>query len=301
MEAVAARPLKVAVCGAGLMGSQIAAEYALGGHAVAVVARDLAAARERIGRAVASAVEAVGAPGAAAAAAADSLAYLADPGAIDPDTDLVVESIAEDLAAKGALLARAGAASPDATIASNTSSLSIRAIGEACGYPERTIGTHYWNPPLLMPLVEVIVSDATHPGRVERVETALRAMGKRPVRVARDVPGFVWNRLQLALLREAVWIAEQGVADPAVIDEIVRDGLARRWRYTGPFQTAALGGAATFERIANNLWPELSDAAALTDLNRWLPGEPAALGHLRERRDRGLAEELRRDRGEATR
>jgi 3-hydroxybutyryl-CoA dehydrogenase len=294
--AVAApRPLTVALCGAGLMGSQIAAEYALGGHAVTVVARDPAAARDRIACALALAAETGVATEPDIAAANDRLSYVADPDAVAPDTDLVIESIAEDLPAKGALLTVVGAAAPDATLTSNTSSLSIRAIGEACGYPERTIGTHYWNPPLLMPLVEVIVSETTAPGRAERVETVLREMGKRPVRVARDVPGFVWNRLQLALLREAVWIAEQGVADPAAIDEIVRDGLARRWRYTGPFETAALGGAATFERIADNLWPELSAAETLAGLRRWLPGEPEELAFLRERRDRGLADDLRQD------
>lgn len=288
--------MRVAVAGPGLMGSQIGVEYALGGHEVVFVGRDLAAARSRIERAFAVAIEAGLSDPGAAAAARERAAVTDDLAAVGEDCALVVESIGEDLAAKGALLAELGRIAPDAVLASNTSSLSILAIGEACGCPERMIGTHYGNPALLMPLVEVIVTEATRPGTAEPVEAVLRAMGKRPVRVKRDVPGFLWNRLQLALLREAVWLAENGVAEPAAIDLVVRDAMARRWRQTGPFETAALGGAAIFERIANNLWPELSNADALSGLRRWLPGEPDDLGDLRERRDRGLAAELRRER-----
>lgn len=288
--------MRVAVAGPGLMGSQIGVEYALGGHEVVFVGRDLAAARERIGRACAVAAETRLYDDGTVGAARERVTVADDIAAIGRDCDLVVESIAEDIAAKGPLLAEAGRIAPHAVLASNTSSLSILAIGEAAGFPERTIGTHYGNPALLMPLVEVVVTGHTRPGTAEPVETALRAMGKRPVRVNKDVPGFLWNRLQLALLREAVWLAENGVAEPEAIDLVVRDAMARRWRQTGPFETAALGGAAIFERIASNLWPELSDADSLSGLRRWLPGEPEDLGDLRDRRDRGLAAELRRER-----
>jgi 3-hydroxybutyryl-CoA dehydrogenase len=151
----------------------------------------------------------------------------------------------------------------------------------------------------LMPLVEVIRGERTSDETVDTILATLRGLGKRPVVAEQDVPGFVWNRLQLALLREAVWIVEQGVASPATVDEIVRDGLARRWRYTGPFQTAALGGPATFERVANNLWPVLSCATRLADLGRWLDESPETTGPLRERRDNGLAADLRAYRAEA--
>ena len=181
-------------------------------------------------------------------------------------------------------------------MASNTSSIPITAIGQAIGAGERTIGAHYWNPPLLMPMVEVIRGDHTAPAVVEEMTATLRALGKQPVLVDQDVPGFAWNRLQLALLREAVWLVENGVATPETVDEIVRDGLARRWRYTGPFQTAALGGAETFERVAANLWPVLSDAATLKNLRRWLNEAPEITGPVRERRDAGLAADLRADR-----
>ena len=127
-------------------------------------------------------------------------------------------------------------------IASNTSSLSIGEIGEACGAPERTVGTHYWNPPLLMPLVEVIAGPHSRPEAVELARAAVASCGKRPVLVQRDVPGFIWNRLQHALLREALWIVDNGVATPEAVDEVVRFGNARRWEHVGPFAAAALGG-----------------------------------------------------------
>jgi 3-hydroxybutyryl-CoA dehydrogenase len=211
------------------------------------------------------------------------------------DCDLVVESVPEDLELKADLLSRAAEAAPKAILASNTSSLSIGTLGDAVGAPGRTLGTHYWNPPLLMPLVELVAGERTAPERLELVEATLRALGKRPVRV-RDVPGFVWNRLQLALLREALWIVGNEVATPETVDEIVRRGLARRWRLTGPFETVALGGPETFERVAANLFPVLSDAETAEGLSRWVdPGAPG-LRELRARRDGELAEELRRDR-----
>ncbi|HET8521809.1 MAG TPA: 3-hydroxyacyl-CoA dehydrogenase family protein, partial [Thermomicrobiales bacterium] len=209
--------------------------------------------------------------------------------------DLIIESVTEDLAVKGEALRPLADRYPDAIIASNTSSISISLIGEAAGAAERTVGAHYWNPPLLMPLVELISGERTSPAVVDTVERELRRLGKRPVRVQRDVPGFVWNRLQFALLREAVWIAEQGVATPTVIDEIVRDGLARRWRLTGPFQTAALGGAETFTLISNLLFPELSTATSVELLQRWLAYAPDELTAAKNRRDAELLEELKRD------
>ncbi|MGI9254453.1 MAG: 3-hydroxyacyl-CoA dehydrogenase family protein [Thermomicrobiales bacterium] len=287
--------MRVAVPGAGLMGAQIGVEYAIGGHDVTFVVRDAAAAEERIGRALALVESAGLASPEQTAAARSRIAVTKNLAEIGSACNLVVENITEDLALKGALLAEAGRIAPGAVLASNTSSISIAAIGEAAGFPERTIGTHYWNPPLLMPLVEIIRSDRTLPGLEAPIVEALRAMGKRPVVAERDVPGFVWNRMQLALLREAVWLVEQGVASPETVDQIVREGLARRWRYTGPFQTAALGGAATFERIANNLWPEISAETELANLRQWLPGEPGDLGELRARRDRGLVQDLLND------
>jgi 3-hydroxybutyryl-CoA dehydrogenase len=146
-----------------------------------------------------------------------------------------------------------------------------------------------------MPLVEVISGPKSDPDIVQRAVELIASVGKRPVVIEKDVDGFVWNRLQLALLREAVWIVENGVASPGVVDEIVRDGLARRWRYTGPFETAALGGPDTFTRVANNLWPVLSTADHTEDLGRWLIDDAGILGEIKANRDAGLLRDLEND------
>jgi len=276
------------------MGSHIACEYALGGHEVVVLARRPDVAGERIERGFSTAREHGLATPEQVDAAGERLAITEDIAASD-GARIIVESVVEDLAEKKAALLPVVARNPDAIVASNTSSIPITAIGAAIGAGERTVGAHYWNPPLLMPMVEVIRGDETAEAVVAEMTATLRALGKRPVLVDRDVQGFAWNRLQLALLREAVWLVENGVASPATVDEIVRDGLARRWRYTGPFQTAALGGAATFERVANLLWPALSTATSLQDLRQWLDESPETTAPLRERRDRGLAADMRAD------
>ena len=291
--------LRVLVVGAGLMGSQIGCEYARAGHAVAFSARDPDRARARVQRVLAEA-QALGVftPEEAAAAAGRVAVHPPARAAAEP-ADLVVESIPEDLELKAAVLGELAAAMPAAVLASNTSSLSITALGERVGAPERTVGTHYWNPPLLMPLVELVAGERTDAAVLNRARQALTSAGKRPVLVRRDVPGFIWNRLQLAVLREALWLVEQGVATPEEVDEVIRDGLARRSRLTGPFETAALGGVDTFKRVAANLLPELSGATDAEGLDRWT-GRPAAeLEALRRRRDRALAEELVRERREA--
>ncbi|HEY3182950.1 MAG TPA: 3-hydroxyacyl-CoA dehydrogenase family protein [Gaiellaceae bacterium] len=284
--------MRVSVIGAGLMGAQIGCEYAVGGHDVTLVARDTAA----VGRRVDAAFRMLEEHGLATAEelrAAKSRIAIA--GAVEADAaacDLAVESLPEDLELKAALLGSLALASPEAILATNTSSISITALGAAVGAPERVVGTHYLAPPLLMPPVEVVAGERTDPAVVDRMRTTLVALGKRPVAVQRDVPGFVWNRLQFALVRECVWLVEQGVASAETIDEVMRAGLARRWRHVGPFRAMALGGIDTWNRSAANIVPELSTAAALPDLNGFarMAGDLEADARAR---DAALARELR--------
>ena len=291
--------MRVVVIGAGLMGSQIGCEYALGGHDVVFVARSPERARARLQSTLQLVAELRLWSPAVQRQAEERIDIKSSFMEVLGDVSLIIESIIEDHDAKVRVLGQAGKLFPLAILASNTSSLSITVLGKASAVPDRIVGTHYWNPPLLMPLVEVIRGEGTDAGVIEHVTATLRELGKRPVMAERDVPGFVWNRLQLALLREAVWLVENGVATPETVDEIVRDGLARRWRYTGPFQTAALGGPDTFERVAANLWPLLSCATQLHDLRRWLNESPPALERVRAKRDRGLLEQLRLERDTA--
>lgn len=174
-------------------------------------------------------------------------------------TTVVVESIVEDLAAKQSLFAMLDERTPPtALLCSNTSSLPITAIAAQVRHPERVIGTHYWNPPHLLPLVEVIPGEQTSPETIAAVRTLLGRMGKEPVQVRREVPGFIWNRLQLGLLRECLWLVSNGVATPEDIDAILERGLGRRWSLTGPFTTARLGGPHIFTRVATELFPEFA-------------------------------------------
>lgn len=292
-DGAAAKATPVAIVGAGLMGAQIGCEYALAGAPVRWVVRERPAAEERVERALVLAVEHGLATPEQVERARSSMDWESDAGA---EPELIVESLPEDLELKAGVLRPLAERHPNAILATNTSSISIAALGEAAGAAGRIVGTHYWNPPLLMPLVEVVAGPATPLAMRERVIALLRAIGKRPVVLEREVDGLLWNRLQLAVLRESLWLVEQGVATPETIDEVMRDGLARRWRLTGPFETVGLGGAATFDAIAENLFPLLSDASSGSGFEPYVPRDPELLAELRERRDRVLAEELRAER-----
>jgi 3-hydroxybutyryl-CoA dehydrogenase len=288
--------VKILVVGAGLMGAQIGCEYALSGHEVVLVGRDPGRVANRRDQALGLVTELGLADASAAEAARDRLTIGASPSQAGK-YDLVVESVPEDLELKVTLLGDIAAASPEAIVASNTSSLSITTLGDRIGAATRTIGTHYWNPPLLMSPVEVVPGRSTEPEVVERVAETLRALGKRPVVVA-DVPGFVWNRIQMAVLREAAWLVEHAVASPDAVDEILMYGLGRRWSNIGFFKAIALGGAGTWQRTGENLLPELSTEATLGDLRRWMTQDPEVLAQAAARRDRGLADDLLEERRE---
>jgi 3-hydroxybutyryl-CoA dehydrogenase len=286
--------VRVAVIGAGLMGAQIGCEYALGGHEVVLQARDVGAVRARVDAAFAL----LSAHGlrtqAELAQAARRVSTVDRPADAAGGAEIVVESLPEDLELKVSILQPACAAAPGAIVATNTSSLSISAIGEAIGRPEQTVGTHYLNPPLLMPPVEVVAGERTSSETVELVRTVLAGLGKLPIVVRRDVSGFVWNRLQFALVRECVWLVENGVATTEDVDTVMREGLARRWRRVGPLRSIALGGADTWNRAGRNIVPELSNASQLPDLSK-VAITSGDLAATEAARDAGLAGDLRDD------
>jgi 3-hydroxyacyl-CoA dehydrogenase len=287
--------VRVAIIGAGLMGAQIGCEYALGGHEVRVHSRDIGGALQRVANGFAV-LEAHGLSTAdAVRAAAGRVTTAAHPGDAARDADLLVESLPEDLELKASVLREALAGARHPVVATNTSSHSITAIGEAIGAPERTLGTHYLNPPLLMPTVEVIAGERTAPETVSLVQETLVALGKLPVLVGRDVPGFVWIRLQFALVRECAWLVEHGVASPEDVDTVMREGLARRWRRVGPLRAIALGGVDTWNRSARAIVPDLSTARELPDLAE-VAITDGDLSTDAATRDGALARELREER-----
>lgn len=291
---------RVAIVGAGLMGAQIGAEYALAGHEVTLFTRSPATAGAALQRAQA-ALRALAQHGLVPIDRAEAGAARLQPSHDLRDAcagrDVIVESVAEDLNVKADVLDTAARSSPEALICSNTSSLPITTLGEAARAPERLLGTHYANPAILMPLVEVVPGARTEPRRVDEAVRLLEGMGKRPV-VVPDLPGFLWNRLQFALLREAVRLVSEYGVDPAAIDLVVRGTLGRRWSLVGPFETLALGGRETFLSIARLLFDDLGqpvDPEAITEI----PLPPAeALRSLAAERDERLVEWRKRDLGE---
>lgn len=274
------------------MGAQIACEYALGDHHVTLHARDLAAAQARVEAGFGLLQTHALRTGAEVAEAAQRISVADDPGTAARGAELVVESLPEDFELKASILRLALSAAPDVVVATNTSSLAISTLGEAIGAPTRTIGTHYLSPPLLMPPVEVIAGARTSTETVAFMCATVASLGKLPIVVRSDVPGFVWNRLQFAVVRECSWIVENGVATAEDVDTVMREGLARRWRHIGPLRAISLGGVDTWNRAAGNIVPELSTSTALPDL-----AEVAITdGDLRadaDARDAALARELR--------
>jgi 3-hydroxybutyryl-CoA dehydrogenase len=157
--------------------------------------------------------------------------------------DLVIESAPENMEFKQNLFARMDSlARPDAVLASNTSGLSITAIASRCRHPERVLTTHFWNPPHLMPLVEIVKGERTSAQAASDIHDLLAHCGKVPVVVKKDRPGQLGNRMQMALVREAVNIVAEGIADVEDVDLAARSGFGLRLPVYGIFEHQDLVG-----------------------------------------------------------
>lgn len=175
--------------------------------------------------------------------------------------ELVIECIVEDLAVKQEYFRRMDAFFPeDVVLASNTSAISITEIGARSVHRERIIGTHFWDPPYLIPLVEIIRTEFVSAQTVERVRALMNTAGKRPVVVEKDVPGFLANRMQHALLREALSIVQNGIASPEDVDDSIRYGFGMRLGITAPVELIDRGGLDLTYNIHKYLFPHLEDA-----------------------------------------
>src|SRR5215831_17581492 len=229
---------RIAVVGAGLMGHGIAQVFALAGHDVTITDTDaptLASAKDRILANLrdlgddATTVERVRICTGLAEAVAEA--------------DFIVEAVREDLGIKQQLFADIEhAARPDAIFASNTSVIPITAIMGGLENRARALGTHWWNPPYLVPLVEVIVTEWTAPAAIDFTLKLHADIGKTPVRVKKDVPGFVGNRLQHALWREAISLVENDICDAETVDTVIKAAFGRRLAVLGPLENADLVG-----------------------------------------------------------
>jgi 3-hydroxyacyl-CoA dehydrogenase len=236
-------PREVAVIGAGTMGAGIARIFAEGGAGVRLMARrqsSLDSARERLSE--------------------TDVRLTTDLDEALTGANLVVETILEQVEPKREVLTRAEElAGPDALVTTNTSSLPLAAFEGALGRPERFAGLHFLNPPELVEVVEVVGGEHTAPETLETLAGWMEELGKAPVVVRRDIPGFVVNRLQYALLREAYSLVDSGVCSFADVDRAVTYGLGARWAAIGPFETMDLAGLDVHAAVAANLWPELAN------------------------------------------
>jgi 3-hydroxybutyryl-CoA dehydrogenase len=234
---------RVGVAGAGLMGRGIAAVLARAGAEVNLYDVD----RSTVDS-VAGELSGGGLPVTAVTSVGDLAA----------GADLVVEAVVENLAVKRELFAELDRADPAALLATNTSVLPVTEIAAGTRVPGRVVGTHWWNPPHLIPIVEVVRGRDTSDETMDRAVALLADVGKTPVRVERDVPGFVGNRLQHALWREAIALIADGVCDAATVDLVVRNTIGLRLARMGPIENADYVGLDLTLAIHDTVLPAIN-------------------------------------------
>lgn len=260
-----ATPRKLAVIGAGNMGNAIASLFASQGWQVLLIDPSQAArdkSRERLLQTLP--------PG------SDALSWEANIQAAK-DATLVIEAVPEVLSLKQSVFQQLeDCCNPETLIATNTSGISINQLAAGLKHPQRFIGTHFFTPADVIPLVEVIACEHTLPQHSANIMDLLRSVGKLPVLVRKDVPGFIGNRLQHALAREAMSLLEKGVASAEDIDTVAKWALGIRLAITGPLEQRDINGLDVHHAITEYLYPDLE--------NRQTPckllSDKVAQGHL---------------------
>jgi 3-hydroxybutyryl-CoA dehydrogenase len=264
------------VIGTGMMGPGIALTLAWGGVRATMLSRTDEGAASGVAKAQALAKQLVEDELASETQAERAIGLMA--GSSDFDgvvraSDLIVESGPEDLAWKRGLFTRlTGLAPRHAVLASNTSGLSITEIAASCAWPERILATHFWNPPHLMPLVEIVKGEKTSQEAASAVRDLLAACGKTPVIVKKDRPGQLGNRLQMALVREAAYIVAEGIADADDVDTVARNGFGLRMPAYGILEHQDMVGLdlgiSVLEHVVRDLYNEPRPPKYYCDLVR---------------------------------
>lgn len=251
----------VAVVGAGLMGHGIALQFALGGREVClndVTEENLQRAMDSIGTSLVT-LQAVG--------LVDGDTASQVPGRIHTETslekavsgaELVIEAVFEDLTLKQDVFKRLDELTAGrAVLASNTSSFMASQLAPSTRHPGKVVVANWWNPPFLLPLVEVVPGPDTDQQTVDTLCAALSAVGKQPVVLRKESLGFIGNRMQFALLREALSIVEQGIASAEDVDTVVKTSFGRRLSVAGPLEVFDIAGWDTIRAIVEQLFPEI--------------------------------------------
>lgn len=253
---------RMAMIGAGTMGAGMSLCYAQAGYQVALFSRkreSLDRAQDRIASSQAVLVQEGLVPAEAAEAARGRITTTTRLEEALDGVQFVLESVPEDLGLKQELFREIEVlCPPDTILATNTSGLSITAIASVCEYPGRVGGQHWANPPEIVPLVEVIRGENTSDETVDTIYRVTEQLGKMPVVVQKEVPGFASNRLQYALLREALHLVAEGVVSAEDVDRTLKNGVGFRYPWLGQLETVDLGGLDVFHAIAQYLFPELS-------------------------------------------
>ncbi|WP_323019055.1 3-hydroxyacyl-CoA dehydrogenase family protein [Pararhodobacter sp.] len=232
----------IGVIGAGLMGHGIALVMARAGLRVAIT-DPMAEARAALPARVRESMTLMGHDEATIAAALSRIEVQDTLASTVAQAHAVFEAAPEKMALKQSIFAEIEALAPrDCILASNTSVMPITEIMQGLTHRDRALGTHWWNPPHMIPLVEVIRTGWTAEPAMATMMALLAEAGKTPVRVDKDVPGFIGNRLQHALWREAVSLVERGICDAESVDTVVKSCFGRRLSVLGPLENADLVG-----------------------------------------------------------
>lgn len=237
---------KITIAGAGTMGYSMAEIFARNGYDV-ILWNHKAPTLERAKTKIAPDM-------------VDKITYTTDSSAFK-GRDLIVETIVENLDTKlDFYRTYSPLAGDDTIIATNTSGLSINALSKAVVKPERFLGMHWFNPPTLIPLIEIIKNDHTRDTVAKTIYDLALAIHKKPAIVEKDAPGFAANRLQLAVIREALSMVQKGIISKEGIDAVMKYGLGFRWACLGPLETVDFGGLDVFAHISDYLMPDLEDS-----------------------------------------
>lgn len=244
---------RIAVVGAGLMGHGIAQVFALAGHDVTIY-DSIAASLDTVKTRILTNLKDLGDD----QKAVERVTPVSDLAQAVRDADYVVEAVLEDLPLKQKLFAEIESyVRPDTILASNTSVIPITRIMEGLKQRERALGTHWWNPPYLVPLVEVIETQWTSRPAIDFTMKLHAAAGKKPAHVKKDVPGFIGNRLQHALWREAVALVEHGICDAETVDTVIKSAFGRRLAVLGPLENADMVGTDLTLAIHRTVLPDI--------------------------------------------
>ncbi len=247
---------KIGVIGAGTMGAGVAEIFAQFGYTVILYNRSKAGMQRALER-----IRSNVAPIEIETDTAEAKIYTTHDLTNLAQVDLISESIAENLEVKQDIFRKLDEICDAKTIlTTNTSGLSISQIATAVSHPERFAGMHYFNPPQIVPALEIIKGESTSDATCEVLIALAKQMQKQPILVQKDVPGFVASRLQFAVVREALHLLEEGIASPADIDAVMKHGLGLRWALLGPLEIADLGGLDIFNTVGSYVAKSLSNA-----------------------------------------